>query len=282
MAEWSSGLKSLFVLVRLLNPLIDMNEYMERDFRESAILSYIGLPPEYEPRPSASPIEFLQKHLHVLPPHLIVGFSFITTPKQRSVIAEIRNRRLAYTKTKPKQLAFAEARNRWPHLWFGGGRYDQEAVQEEREWGEKGFLGGGAQQVGKLGTLLADYEEEREAERIRQVRHQRASEEFVPEEEDSGSESSDQGIMEVEELPEEERATFERRIKELFIYGMLEVSVADGQWRTVTDVCRVLTTSWWTGASSTTSRMTGTKSGTLTRRTSDRRRDWRVTRLFLI
>ncbi|KAH0839932.1 hypothetical protein J3R83DRAFT_886 [Lanmaoa asiatica] len=190
----------------------------EHDFRESAILSYIGLPPEYEPRPSSSPIEFLQKHLRVLPPHLIVGFSSVTTPKQRSVIAGIRNRRLAYTETKPKHLAFAEASNRWPHLWSGQGRHGQEAAQEEREWAEKGFLGGGAQQVGKLGSLLADYEEEREAERTRQVRRQRASEEFVPEEEDSESELSDQG----EESPEEERAMFERRIKELFIYGMLE------------------------------------------------------------
>ncbi|KAG8218646.1 hypothetical protein J3R82DRAFT_4310 [Butyriboletus roseoflavus] len=215
-----------------------MDEYMERDFRESAILSYVGLPPEYEPRPSASPIEFLQKHLHVLPPHLIVGFSFVTTPKQRSVITEIRNRRLAYTKTGPKQLAFAEARNRWPHLWFGRGRHDQEAVQEEREWAEKGFLGGGAQQVGKLGALLADYEEEREAERIRQVRRQRASEDFVPEqEEDSEGELSDQGIVEVEESPEEERATFERRITELFIYGMLEVSVANRETVGDSDEC---------------------------------------------
>lgn len=214
---------------------------------DSAILSYIGLPPEYEPRPSVSPIEFLQKHLHMLPPHLIVGFSSITTPKQRSVIADIRNRRFAYTETKPKQLAFAEARSRWPHLWSGGGRHGQEAAQEEREWAEKGFLGGGTQRVGKLGTLLADYEEEREGERIRQVRRERAGDEFVPEEE-SESEMSE------EESPEEARATFERRIKELFIYGMLEVSTATGQWSScMTNTCRELTTSWWIGVSSTTS-----------------------------
>ena len=243
---------------------------MEGDFRESAILSYIGLPPDYEPRPSASPIEFLQKHLHVLPPHLIVGFSSITTPKQRSVIAEIRNRRLAYTKTKPKQLAFAEAGNRWPHLWSGRGYHGREAAQEEREWAERGFLGGGTQQVGKLGTLLADYEEERKAERIRQVRRQRAIDEFVPEEEDSDeSEMSGQGG---EESSEEEQATFERRIKELFIYGMLEVSVANGRWSCVTNEYRERTTSWWTGASNTTSRTRETRSGTLTR-TSDRRCD---------
>ena len=142
------------------------------------------------------------------------------------MIAEIRNRRLAYTETKPEELAFAGARNRWPHLWSGRGSRGQEAAQEEREWAEKGFLGGGAQQVGKLGTLLADYEEEREAERIRQVRRQRTTEEFAfEEEEDSESELSDQGVS--EESPEEERAAFERRVKELFIYGMLEVSVGN-------------------------------------------------------
>lgn len=192
----------------------------QRDLQESAILSYIGLPLECEPRPSSSPIEFLQKYLHILPPHLIIGFSSVTTPKQRSVIADIRNRRLVYTETRPKQLTFGEARNRWAHLWPGQGRQAQEAAQEEKEWADEGFLGGGAQQVGKLGTLLADYEEEREAERMRQVRRQRTREDFVPEEEeDSESELSEA------ESPEEQRATFERQIKELFIYGLLEVSV---------------------------------------------------------
>ena len=246
---------------------------MERELQEGAVLSYIGLPPEHKPRPSTSPIEFLQKYLHVLPPHLIVGFSSVTTPKQRSVIADIRNRRLGYTETKPKQLAFAEARSRWPHLWSGQGRYGREAADEEKEWADKGFLGGRAQQVGKLGTLLADYEEERAAERIRQVRRQQATEEFVPEEEEDSE--SDQGA-EATESPEEERATFERRIKELFIYGMLEVRVWHGRGSCMTDVCRAPITSWSTGASSTTSRTS--RSSTLRRRTSDRS----VTRLLLI
>lgn len=214
--------RSVFVLVNCFMTT------MERDFQESAILSYIGLASECELRPGSSPIEFLRKYLHVLPPHLIIGFSSITTPKARSEIAAIRNRRLAYTETKPKQLAFAEARSRWPHLWAGGGQHGQEAAQDEREWAEKGFLGGGAQQVGKLGALLADYEEEREVERIRQVRRRRTSEEFVAEEEED-SESEQGGAVVPEESAEEERATFERRVKELFIYGLLEVS--DGNER---------------------------------------------------
>ncbi|KAF9247358.1 hypothetical protein BU15DRAFT_84867 [Melanogaster broomeanus] len=183
---------------------------MEVDFQDSVILSN-------------SPIEFLRKYLHLLPPHLIVSFSSITTPKQRSTIPEIRNRRLAYTETKPKQLGLVEARSRWPQFWHGRERSGQEAAREEKDWAEKGFLGGRTQQVGKLGTLLGDYEEEREAERLRGVRRQQAAaEEFVPEEEDSDSDLSDHGTGDVQESPEDQRATFERRIKELFIYGLLE------------------------------------------------------------
>ncbi|KAG9317468.1 hypothetical protein JVU11DRAFT_1670 [Chiua virens] len=191
---------------------------MDRDLQEAAILSYIGLPPEHEPRLNSSPVEFLHEYLYVLPPHLVAGFSSVTTPKQRSVITGIRNRRLAYTDTRPKQLGFAEAMSRWPHLWSGRVRHGEKAAQEEREWAESGFLGGGGQQVGKLGTLLADYEEEREAERMRRFRREQAVEEFVPEEEED---SESEGELKEESL-EEDRATFERRIKELFIYGLLE------------------------------------------------------------
>jgi len=199
---------------------------MEGDFRDSAILSYIGLPQDYSPPPSKSPVEFLRKYLHLLPPHLTVSFSSITTPTQRSVIPGIRNRRLAYTEAKPKQLEFVEAKSRWSQFWPGRERTGQEAAREEREWVAKGFLGGQSQHVGKLGTLLGDYEEEREAERMRGVRRQQAAEEFVPEEDDSDSDLSDHDTPDVQESPEEQRETFERRIKELFVYGLLEVSIA--------------------------------------------------------
>ncbi|KAF9226620.1 hypothetical protein BS17DRAFT_775903 [Gyrodon lividus] len=198
---------------------------MEVSIGDSAILSYMGLPHDYDPPPSESPIEFLRRYLHLLPPHLIVSFSSITTPTQRSVIPEIRNRRLAYMETKPKQLEFVEAKSRWPQFWPGWEQSEQEAAREEREWAEKGFLGGRSQHVGKLGTLLGDYEEEREAERRRNVKRQQAAEEFVPEE-DSDSDLSDHGTPDVQESPEEQRATFEKRIKELLIYGLLEVDIA--------------------------------------------------------
>ncbi|KIJ70115.1 hypothetical protein HYDPIDRAFT_104785 [Hydnomerulius pinastri MD-312] len=201
---------------------------MEVGFRDNAILSYIGLPADYDPLPSKSPIDFLRKHLHHLPPHLITSFSSITTPKQRSAIPEIRNRRLVYIETKPKELQFAAAKSRWPLLWPVRERSGQEEAEEEREWAQKGFLDGKSQQVGKLATLLGDYEEEREAERVRSVRRKHveaAEEEFVPEEDDSDSDMSDHDTPDMQESPEEQRLTFERRITERFIYGLLEVRV---------------------------------------------------------
>lgn len=198
---------------------------MEVDFRDSAVLSYIGLPADHDPLPSKAPIEFLRQNIHLLPPHLSTTFSSITTPKQRSVIREIRNRRLAYTETNPKQLEFAAAKSRWPLLWPGRERNGKREAQEEKEWAGKDFLDGKGQQVGKLGDLLGEYEEEREAERVRNERRKQAAEEpFIPEEEDSDSEEENPVAEEVQESPEEQRSNFERRIKELFIYGLLEVS----------------------------------------------------------
>ncbi|KAH7887605.1 hypothetical protein F5I97DRAFT_1861555 [Phlebopus sp. FC_14] len=195
---------------------------MNGEFCDSVILSYIGRL-DYEPLPSQAPIEFLRRYLHQLPPDLIKSFSSITTPKQRSVLREIRNRRYGYTRTAPKQLAFSTAISRWPQLWPGRERTGQQEVEEERQWVAKDFLNGATQHVGKLGTLLGDYEEEREAERVRGVRRQQAAEEtFVPEEDDSDSDVHDEGADDVQESPEDQKATFERRIKELFIYGLLE------------------------------------------------------------
>jgi len=80
------------------------------------------------------------------------------------------------------------------------------------------------QHVGKLGRLLGDYEEEREAERFRiQRRQQAAAESFVPEEdEDSDNEDLPPVQEEEPESEQQSRATFERLVKEKFIYGLLE------------------------------------------------------------
>ncbi|KAI6047457.1 hypothetical protein EDC04DRAFT_2876475 [Pisolithus marmoratus] len=151
------------------------------------------------PLPSRSPVEFLHKFLHQIPPHLITSFASVTTPKERSLIPEVRNRRLRYTETAPKQLELESAKARWPYLWSGREQYGKRAAEDEKEWASKNFLDGMPQQVGKLGSLLGEYEEEREAER----RHGRMQQ-TMP------------------ESPEELRTDFERRIKELFIYGLLE------------------------------------------------------------
>ncbi|OAX44501.1 hypothetical protein K503DRAFT_861338 [Rhizopogon vinicolor AM-OR11-026] len=197
---------------------------MQFTFQDSEILSYLGLPKDYDPLPSAFPVEFLKKHLHQLPPHIIQRFSLVTTPKQRTLITEIRNRRLKFTESGPRCLSFTGARNAWPALWQGRERRGQEEAKEEQEWVAKSFLDGSGQQVGKLGKLLGEFEEEREAEKVRVIRRMQANDEFVPEEEDSESEEENEvpDIQEVDESSEEAKTLFERRIKERFIYGLLE------------------------------------------------------------
>jgi len=102
-----------------------------------------------------------------------------------------------------------------------------EEGQDEREWVmNDGFLKGSTKHVGKLGMLLGEYEEEREAERVRALRRERAAEAaFVPEE-DSDSEDEAMGYAdEAAVKPEEAKALFERIVREQFIYGLLDVSL---------------------------------------------------------
>ncbi|KAH7914404.1 hypothetical protein BJ138DRAFT_1079554 [Hygrophoropsis aurantiaca] len=197
---------------------------MHTGFNDVEILTYIGLPNTYEPLPSISPLEFLQLHLHQLPPHLMQRFSLITTPKQRTIVPEIRNRRLRHTETSPPALSFVLAKANWPLLWHGRERQGQEEAREEKEWAENEFLEGKKQHIGKLGSLLGDYEEEREAERLRNVRrNQIVHDEFIPEEDESDSDENEQmDIDDVEESPAESRRSFERLVRERFIYGLLE------------------------------------------------------------
>jgi hypothetical protein len=100
-----------------------------------------------------------------------------------------------------------------------------EEGQDERDWVQSSFLEGFMKHVGKLGSLLGDYEEEREAERVRVLRRERAAETaFVPEEDsDSDDEEDDPVIPTDEEMkPEEAKAAFERLVRERFIYGLLD------------------------------------------------------------
>jgi len=191
-------------------------------FTSPPILSYLQLPDTYNPSPKETPIDFLKLHIHQLPPHLLLTFSLITTPKQRTIIPTIRNRRLNHALTNPCELSFVEARGRWPTLWEGRERRG-EAGQDEREWVKNGgFLKGVTQKVGKLGELLGEYEKEREAERERELRRERTAERFVPEDTDSEEDEAMAVDLNAEETPEEAKALFERIIRERYIYGLLD------------------------------------------------------------
>ena len=206
---------------------------------ETLLLSHLSLPTEYCPSPSTDPIEFLKIHLRQLSPHFLVQFSSITTPKQRTSITAIRNRRSKYTASNPRELSYEIAQEKWPKLAQNFGQANPnlsrtipvEVGRDEKIWAERGFLDGEKQHVGKLGGLLGGYAEEREAERMRAERRERAAreaEEFIPEE-DSESDEDEDDAMDVTTTqdpgpsPFEEKIYFERLIKEKFIYGLLDV-----------------------------------------------------------
>lgn len=199
---------------------------MDSGFNEKAVLSYLGLPADYEPSPKTSTIQFLRKHLPQLPPDVLCKFSYITTPKVRTTLIPIRNRRLRYVNTHPTELGFTSARNRWPELWEGRERTG-EGGKEEKDWVQTQFLEGQTTHVGKLGHLLGDYEEEREAERMRMIRRELAETTIEEEEEEeSETEEEEDAGVEVEESEEEKRRYFELLVRERFIYGLLAVSTA--------------------------------------------------------
>ena len=204
---------------------------MDTQANQTIILKYLGYSADHEPSPSHAPIDFLSQNIRYLPPHLLKLFSDTTTPKQRTTVAAIRNRRLRYVESGPAELSFQAARTTWPSLWQGPEIQSQIRVEgkEEEDWAKKEFLGGTKQQVGKLGSLLGEYEEERESERIRVVRRQqREYEEALPEEdEDTDEEEAARAAAAEEPTAEEARDLFMRRIKERFIYGLLDVSALD-------------------------------------------------------
>ncbi|KIK67967.1 hypothetical protein GYMLUDRAFT_154770 [Collybiopsis luxurians FD-317 M1] len=199
---------------------------MQQSFEETPILTYLGLAKDgsYSPSPSDQPIEFLRKHLVHLPPHLLLNFSSITTPKERTAIPSIRNRRLEYVRSNPSELSVVIARHTWPTIWPGRERRGVEEGTDEEQWAQIGFMQGTTKHVKKLGPLLRDYEEEREAERVRNIkRAEMAAEQdqFIPEEDDDESDEDEPSVVE-EENELDGRAEFERRIREKFIYGLLD------------------------------------------------------------
>lgn len=196
-------------------------------FDQTPILSYLGLGQDYTPSPQRDPIEFLIKHLSQLPPHLLAHFSRITNPKQRTTIPAIRNRRLKYVSSHPPDLSYLEARETWPNLWEGRERRGVEEGQDEKRWAETGFLEGSTKHVGKLGSLLGGYAEERGAERARIMRRERVAEVevFVPEEDEDSDEEIIPEVLQDTRTDAEIKESFERLVNERFIYGLLEASL---------------------------------------------------------
>ncbi|KAJ3854806.1 hypothetical protein EV368DRAFT_36057 [Lentinula lateritia] len=200
----------------------------DQSFDMIPVLAYLGVEKDrsYSPSPSDQTIDFLIKHIHNLPPHLLLKFSSITSPKQRTVIHVIRNRRLKYIDTRPAELSFTSARHTWPSVWPGRERRGVAEGHDEEQWAQTDFMQGSTKHVKKLGSLLRDYEEEREAERVRTIRRtQLAAEEsqFIPEEDEDSAEDEPVESGTVEEATEaDNRVEFERRIRERFIYGLLD------------------------------------------------------------
>jgi hypothetical protein len=191
----------------------------------SRIQKYLGIE---QPPPAERPIYFLKSNLSYLPRELLMLFSSVLSPKERSVILAIRNRRSKYAQSAPRELSWIIAKNTWPLLWEGRERRGIQEGQEEREWARENFLGGERKpHVGKLGVLLGGYEEEREAERVRVLRRERVEQEAALPEEDEETDSDEEDVADLppEEPPtdEEMKQDFERLIQERFIYGLLEV-----------------------------------------------------------
>lgn len=203
----------------------------QHKFDEAAPLRYLGLPLDYAPSPQTDPIAFLSKHIYQLPPNILQHFSLITSPRQRTVIPIIRNRRLKWTLGSPEELSLDHGKNSWPGLWQGALRPGIGEAKDEKEWTKTKFLDGAGMQIGRLGDLLGDYEEERENERVRVLRRIQLDQEIVPEEDEDtdeddegdGGESPPPHPDSDPESPLEREEIFQRRIRERFIYGMLEV-----------------------------------------------------------
>lgn len=201
-----------------------------KDVNDEVMLKYLGLPGDYMPLPSKEPIEFLKRHLRQLPSGLLQPMSDFVSPKQRTIVPTIRNRRLMYIKSNPPAFSYDDARKSWPALWRGPtttARPGQGEREDEKKWADSSFLEGTKQHVGKLGSLLGEFAEEREAEQARAFRRA-AAQDFVPEEEEDSDDenmSDDGDQVVVEETEQESKENFERLLQERFIYGLLDVSV---------------------------------------------------------
>ena len=208
------------------------------------ILKYLDLPSSDQL--PLSPIPFLKKYLPILPASLLTPFNQITSPRQRTVIRQVKARRMIYSSQSPlpDELIAERARLRWPLLWerMGGSSLPPPTaeVQDEERWVETSFLPGrsNTQHVKKLGGLLRGFEEEREMEGVVAARRMERRLDDQGEEFDEESDEEEDGpngahnvngndSMRPETVgqttvaeQDEMRRAFEKKIMELFVDGL--------------------------------------------------------------
>ena len=199
------------------------------------IRSYLSLAPSTI-LPSST-FAFLEAHLHILPTSLLLPFSSIISPRQRSTIPIIKSRRLLHASNNPlpNTLRADSGRLRWPLLWerLGGSSLppSSQGVEEEEDWVTEGFMPGkeGRQHVKKLGGFLRGLEEEREQEGVREARRVERRLDDVGEEFDEESDDEEASIAprpagnpsRATELDQEDvKKEFERKLLELFVDGL--------------------------------------------------------------
>ncbi|KAG8937082.1 hypothetical protein FRC02_006282 [Tulasnella sp. 418] len=233
------------------------NESFDPTFDPTPILRYLSLPKDYVPSPAEQPLEFLKAHLVQLPPQLLQPFSLLLTPRQRTTLMRIKNRRSTFVQSPEglEKLGWQEARKENPVAYETfmidlvgvtgrplidvEGEVDKQREArkgelegiEESDWVQSNFMGGATAfhrhvGEGKFERLMAVFEEERQAvyqrEQQQKVRqHQEQIEGSVyPEEEGSESEESE---VETEKMSSDDaRRMFERITRENFIDGHLE------------------------------------------------------------
>ncbi|KAG8696100.1 hypothetical protein FRC08_007371 [Ceratobasidium sp. 394] len=212
-------------------------------FDGAPILKYLSLDPDYTPSPSKDPIEFLKRHMTQLPPHLLVLFNNHpdVTPRARTSIPAIKNRRCNYAAGEPRALDPDVLSKSDADIWDlvneerPQGQTTQrptapepdEDAADERAWANEEFQGGVKGHVGKIGELLAELEGERTRERQRRIRREAAvararREETEEEVEESSEEDDDETREEAARQFDAPERDLRRVVRERFISGLLK------------------------------------------------------------
>ncbi|KAG9050458.1 hypothetical protein FS837_005263 [Tulasnella sp. UAMH 9824] len=217
------------------------------DFNVAPILKYLSLQADHKPSPRDEPLEFLRDHLIQLPVEFSRPFSAITTPRQRTQLLRIRNRRTTYACSPQgrKALSWVEARKEDPLAYEAfmisstgtqgmplaqdptdperAYRRGEEEGAEERKWVKSSFMDGAKGHVGegKLAALLGQFEEEREAERLRDMKREirereQAQRESEPEEEEDDSEGEESPTNPIYDSAGDARSSFEKVVRDKF------------------------------------------------------------------